>query len=436
MFHDERFHHPHLKKSGILSLIWFLQAMWFSIALFIIPLYLFQIFHSWDIIWQINAVAWWVSVVITLLLSLLLQKFSRWILFKIAILAILLWLFWFLFISRFYEALWARSSLIVWWTIIWSILSLYLKDLSDKENLSKNQWIYQSSINIAWLIWPIWAWFLFDFFAKNKEFLENYFNWKLNFLLSWKYFEYNAIFAIAILFISSALITFLWAKFVNNHPHLQITKISKENDKHHHFINFKFIWEYFQNKFRTLSFLNILLLTIWFSTIWWFWFALLLKWSWLDWQKIWLFIWLLALPLATVEWFLDKIIKKVWSSINALILWYWILLFCLWIAFLVWYSNIYIFIFLFILAHVWVAIAEVLQQYQYFEWTPTKEDEAKFYSIHMIWWAIFRIIAPLWFWSLIAYYWVQNAFYFVPIPMLIFFIWLIIYKIKFEKNKV
>ena len=436
MFHPEKFYHPHFKKSKILSIIWFFNAMWFSIAFYVLPLYLFKIFQSWEIIWQISAIAWWISVMITLILSLLLQKFSRSILFKLSILSIISWLTLFLFTSKFYEAIWARWLLVIWWTIIWSILSLYLKDLSDKTNLWKNQWLYQSIVNSARLIWPIWAWFLFNFFHKNKENLFENFNFLQNLIWNKNLFEYNAIFLISIFFISSALIVFLWWKFIDKNPHLQTTKKSKENDKHHHFINFKFIWEYFSNKYRTLSFVNILMLTIWFSTIWSFWFTLLLKNWWIWEEQIWLFIWLLALPLATVEWFLNFFIKKLWSSTNVLIFWYWIFLFFLWLSFLVWFSDIYLFIFLFTCAHIWIAIAEVLQQYQYFEWTKTEEDEAKFYSIHMIWWAIFRILAPLGFWWLISIYWINKTFYIFPIIFVLFFIWLLIFKLKFENENV
>lgn len=439
MFFDERFHSVHFKKSNILNLIWFLQAMWFAIALFTIPLYLFEIFQSWEIVWRINSIAAWFWIITILLISVLLWKFSRWTIFKISILFIFLSLSLFVIFSNFFEALWARTFLAIWWTTLWSVLSLYLKSIAENEheNIEKDQWRFQVSKNIAWFIWPIWAWFLFNYIEQNKEFILEKFNFLPDFLYNpifwdWKYLEYNALLYIALFFIVSTFIIFLWAKFVNNHPHLQTQKNEKETNKHHHFVNFKFIWEYFQNKYRTLSFLNILFLTIWFSTFYWFWFTIFLENANLPKTEIWLFFWLAMLPLAVFEWFIEKIIKKSWWTINSLILWYsiTILFLILWIIF--WRENIYIFITFFILAHIWISISEPLQELQYFEWT-NKEQEAKFYSIYMIWWWLFRLFTPFLFWIWITAFWIENTFYSGPFILSIFLIWLITYKVRFEK---
>ena len=425
MFHNERYNHPDLKKSSILNFIAFLQAMWFAFALFIIPLYLFEIFQSGEVIWLINSIAGWIWIIITLLLSILLWKLSRWVIFKISIFIIFSSIITFLITSKFTDAAIARSLLVMWWTIISSVLSLYVKDLSEKEELWKNQWFFQVSKNIAWLIWPISAWYLFEFVKNNKEIFA--------FLWDKKYIEYNLILYIALFFILSTFFVFLWAKFVNKHPHLQIKPHSKEINKHHHYKNFKFILEYFKNKYRTFSFLNIMFLSLWFSTFYGFWFLLFLKNWWISGEQIWLFMWLIWLPLVVFEWFMNKIIKFIWWSINSLILWYTIAIFflILWIFF--WQENIYIFIWFFILAHIWISLAEPLQDFQYFEWIK-KWDEAKFYSIHMIWWWIIRLIMPFLFWLMIANFWTEKAFYSWVWFLWIFLIILIWYKIFWNKK--
>ena len=431
MFHDERFHSIHLKKSNILNFIWFIQAMWFSIALFTIPLYLFEVFQSWEIIWQINSIAAWFWIITTLILSLLLWRFSRGSLFKIAILSITLSIIWFIVFSNFYEALWARSFLAIWWTIISSVISLYLKDIALKSNedLWKDQWYLWVSKNIAWVLWPIWAWFLFDFIKHNKENIVSQFN----FLWNWKHLEYNWLLYISIFFMILTFLIFIWAKFVNNNPHLQNKLESKETNKHYTLVNYKFILDFFQNKFRTLSFLNYIFLATWFWVFRWFIITLLMEDIWIDKKQIWIYFWLLSIPLVFFEWFLWKIIKKVWWSINALILWYWITAVFLIISIFVWYKNPHLFMLMLILSHIWIAILEPIYELQYFEWT-NQENEAKFYSLHMIWWASARLILPAIFWIWITMIWIQKVYYAIPAMFSLFFIWLVVYKLK-SKNK-
>ena len=429
MFFDERFQSVHFKKSSILNLIWFLQTMWFAISLFIIPIYLYQIFKSWEIIWQINSFAWLMWILATLLISFLLTKFERWTNFKIATFSILTALIWFIFISNYIEAIWYRSFLMIWWVITWSVLSLYLKDISELTELSKNQWKFQVSKNIAWLIWPVSAWFLFDFVEKNKEFLINLFQ----FLGNWKNLEYYTLFASALFFFILSFFVFLYWKFIIKHPHLQQKPHSKKINSHHHYSKFEFIWEYFQNKYRTLSFLNIMFLNTWFAIWYSFWFIILLEQFWIPKSQMWIFFWLLWLPLILIEWFLDKFIKKLWSSLNVLIFWYWFFITFISLSFFVWFDNFYLFVWLYIFAHIWIATVEPLQEYQYYEWV-NKKNQEKFYSIHSIWWAIARLVAPVLFWIWIAEYWILKTFYFLPWLLFLFFIWLLIFKFWFYKK--
>jgi len=431
MFHDERFHSIHLKKSNILNFIWFLQAMWFSSAVFIIPLYLYEIFQSGEIVWQIISLWGFAWVITTLLISVLLSKISRWILFKISITTITLWIVLFCTLWNFFEASSARAMLTIWWTVLIAIINLYLKDLSEPEKLADNQWYLWVSINMAWLIWPVLSWMIFKILWKNKEYILN----KYTFLWNWEYLEYNWVMLFALFFIILTLMIFLWWKFINKHPHLQNKKHSKEINKHYHLTNFKFIWEYFKNKYRTISFLNIWMTRLILSWFLGTWFWILLETIWIPKGEIWLFFWLTALPLMIVEWFLWKIIKKLKWSINTLIIWYSILLLFLIIWITIWYENIYLFTIMFILSFIWMWLIQPLQQYQYFEWV-NKENEKKFYSIHEIWWAITKLLWPFLIWIWISTIWIEKTFYFLPVLIVIFLSWLLIYKFKFENKKV
>lgn len=428
MFHDEKLAHPHLKKSWILNIIAFSQAIWFSSAVFIIPLYLYKIFQSGEIVWQIISIWAFAWIFTTLLISTLLSKFTRWILFKISISIIVLWILLFSIFWNFFEASSARAMLTIWWTILIAMIQLYLKDISEPEKLADNQWFLWVSINAAWLIWPIISWVMFGFLEKNKEQIIN----KYSFVWNWEYFEYNWVMFFALFFIVLTLLIFLWWKFIDKNEHLQKKQESKKINNHHHFINFKFIWEYFQNKYRTISFLNIWIIRLIQSWFLWMWFWILLESNWVPEKMIWILFWLTALPLMLAEWFLWKIIKKLKWSINTLIAWYSITLLFLIIWISIWYNNIYLFAVIYILSFIWIWLAEPLQQYQYFEWV-SKENEKKFYSIHEIWWAITKLLWPFLIWIWISTIWVEKTFYFLPVLVAIFLSWLLIYKFRFEK---
>lgn len=417
-----------LKKSTLITIISVISNYASAMMTVIVPLYLFSILKSEELIWQLSSISTFVWIIWTISLWFLLSHFSRTLLFKLWMIIRLSAIWIFFTIAYFSDALIAKILFWIAWVIVPSILSLYLRDLTAPEDLPHEQWIYSAVINIAWLTWPIIAWFMMEYFWENYWVITNLFPvlWNL-----WEEsFKYTASFTITLWLSLLALIIFAWNKFVIKHPHLEETKKSKEINKHLHYSQLVNIKEYFQDTKRTLSFINISFIAIWWVFIFTF-FSILLEQNWVTEKVIWIIIWLISLPNVFLEWFIWWFNKKVWWSVNALIYWYILFFVLIVLAFIVWMENIYLFAWLIILSQVWVAITEPLQELHYFEWT-NESNDWKFYAIHKIWWDIAYLITPIFIWMWITAFWINSVFQ--TIPYLFIPLFIILYFVK--KNEI
>lgn len=431
MFHLLRHKPRGLSKSTVITIISVISNYAAAMMTLIIPLYLFAIFKSEEVVGQISSISTLVWIIGTISLWFLLSHFSRSILFKAWMIIRFASIFIFFTIAYFTEALVAKILFALAWVIVPSVLSLYLRDLTTPEDLPHKQWVYSAVVNIAWLTWPMVAWFLLEYFWNNYSSIIT--NFPILSQLSEEFFKYVATFAIALLLFAISLTIFVWNKFVVKHPHLEETEKSKETNKAHHHSQLANIKEYFHDEKRALSFINISFISIWWVFIFTF-FSILLEQHGVSEEMIWILVGLISLPNVLFEWFIWWIDKKVWWSTNALILGYLIFFIIVVLAFVVWMDNIYLFAWLIILSQIWVAITEPLQELQYFEWT-NESNDWKFYTIHKIGGDVFYLITPLFIWAWITAFWIDAVFKTIPYTFIPLFVVLYFVKRRFRNSK-
>ncbi len=417
-----------LNKSLIITFISVMQTYWTAILTFVLPLYLFSKFQSETIVWNFASAWALMSIITMMLLGFILRHVSRTIVFKIASSLLILWIILLIYLTNTSQAYiaWAFTKTAI--IIIPITLSLYLRDLTKTKDLPKKQWIYVASINLAWSTWPILAWYIINLISTNKTSINSQFILD-NFDL--QYIQYFIPLLISILFYLIAVWTFVWWKFITKHPHLKASNEKiKTNEIHHH----KHLWnigEYFDNKKRALSFINLSFIAIWLVFILVF-MPIFLKKHWIWESQIWIIMWLFFVPLVLLEWFLYKVIKICWSSLNALIVWYSIFAFFVSIAFIIWFENIYLFIALIVTWQVWISITQPLQEFMYFEWT-NKNNEHRFYSLHKLWNNFFTLITPILIWMWIKIWWIDTVFR--SFPFIFIFVFYFLYKFKKSEKK-
>ena len=417
-----------LNKSFIITFISVMQSYWTAILTFVLPLYLFALFQSETVVWNFASAWALMSIICMLSLGFILRHLSRVIVFKIASALLLIWIFQLIFLNSANEAYiaWALTKTAI--IIIPIILSLYLRDLTKVKDLPKRQGIYIASMNLAWATWPIIAWFLINLIWSNEASAVSRF---LIEHVNIKHVEYIIPFILSMIFYVITIWTFIWWKFIIKHPHLKIENEKVRANEIHHIKHLANITEYFNNKKRYLSFINLSFIGMWLVILLIF-MPIFLKHHNVNEEEIWLIIWCFFIPLVILEWFLDKIIKLAWWSLNALIIWYTIFAFFVSLAFIVWYKDIYLFISLLVAWQIWVAITQPLQEFMYYEWT-NKKNEHKFYSIHRLWNNFFALITPILMWAWINIWWIDKVFRIIP--FLFIFVFYFLYKFKKAERK-
>lgn len=428
MFFTEIRHKPRwLSKSWIITLISIIQNLWNSMLILIIPLYLYKIFKSELILWEVSSFAAMAWIVSTILMWFILAKFQRHHIFKAMTVIWIIWIVLLIFTKTVFDVNIARMLARSVNVILPAILALYLKDLTSPEDYPHTQWVYSALINLSWLLWPMISWSLIEYFSHIKS---NFLNISIINNFDFEYLEYTITFFIIVVLFLISLIIFIWWKFIIKHKHLQKNiKTAESNSAHHviHIVNFA---EYFKDKNRSLAFINLSFIAIWWVLVYTF-MPILFEKHWMQTWVIWIVIWLISLPLVLLEWFLSKYLKIFWWNINTLFAWYLIFAIFVIFAFIVWYDNIYIFAWLIITSSIWVAITEPLQELMYFEWTD-KSNENTYYSIFWLWNSLFTLLTPALSWILISKLWIDKFLSLIPIIFLIM-IWILSYY-KFLKK--
>lgn len=413
-----------LHKSKLIAFINFLENFAQAIMVVVLPLYLFAIFQSELIIGKVASMGTAAGIITILFLGFILSKFPRHTVYKISIGVCFVSIVILFALSSMIEAYSSRLLLTAGAVTTAAVLALYLRDLTPHEELSKMEGLYYSLIGLAWVLGPATAGWLITFFGAHQQTLV--ISFPFLHLLDQSYFQYVAPFIISLILYLIVLMLFVYGKFILKHKHLQESTHSKKHDDIYHHKHFKNWFEYFKNDNRTLSFINIAFMGIWWSFIFTY-FSLLLSRHNIPEQTIGVLLGLMSLPLVLFENFINKAIKIFNGSLNTLIVGYSIFFLLVITAFIIGTESIYLFSAILIASIAGVALAEPLQGLMYFEGTD-ESNEGKFYSINQIGGQITRFITPMLAGFLIGIFGVDTTFSFFPFLFIPLFIVLFYFK--------
>ena len=408
-----------ISKSKLISFINFIECLAASMMTLILPLFLFEVFQSESTVGQIFSVGAIASLFTIVILGWLLKHFSRTTLYKIAITFYITAILFYFFLGSIIEGYTGRILFVSAWVITPAILSLYLRDLTKPNELPKEEGIYYMLLNIGWVVGPLSAGFLMNYFSQAQENLTAI--TPILGRIDPNYFQYVMPFIIAIIIYIIALSTFILGKFVIKHPHLQEKEHSHKSNEVHHHKHLSNIFDYFKNTKRTLSFINSSFIAIWwvFSLTF---LSILLESHNVSKDIIGIIIGSICLPIAIMSPFIEKFVKR-FGSIKSLFIGY--MLFFLFVAsaFLVGTEHIYIFSLLLILSQIGVGLTNPLEELMYFEGTDASNEE-KFYATHLLGKQAFGLLTPFVLGLLIAQWGITQTFYILPflfIPLFGFF---------------
>ena len=321
MFRLIDLHRYYLSKGRLNKLVFIAFIVTFSLAMFetIWAVYLKSFIDSIVLIGFLSTFFSVIAIASYFFLIPFIEKYDKAKLYSLALLFYALCFFLFAINRNFYFFILIGGFFFISRAIHCNSFGIIVKDLSKRNELSKNEGFVYTCLNVAWVLGPLIAGYLADRYSLSL------------------------IFILSCIFIILGLLFFKTSKIEDVH-------IKKRIDKD----MFKNIFDFFNNKNRTISYFVSGGISFWWVLIYLFMPLYILD-SGLG--KIWIgyFLFAVALPLVFFEYYFSKIsLKQGFRKFFKL--GYFIIFVFAFICFFV--SNIYLIMGLIVLASVGVAMLE------------------------------------------------------------------------------